>query len=521
MSLIHQSQLTEARRQARQGAQIYVGFETLLFLAILITSILLRVGNLNYNSLFVDEAIYATVGEEYRDGVNLQAATAWMFGSPIYPIASSLANQSGGVEGMRLLNACLSIGASLCVYIVTRNSLGKFSALWAFFIFGLSPLSIFLGQYAVYDTPGIAFMALSLLFIVRARMDSSFEKGFLLLAAFSFTISVLAKYIGLLYLPGLCYFGWVMFKRQQRAAFRPIILWFVIPFCILFGIYAIAFRHDLFDLIRYSNRYSTEIVDRLVILRTIAQQIGLPILGALVGIGFLIRDSHRRTRDNRRRFMAESIAILALIVFALALPFYHLISSNNRGLDKHCVYALVLLAPIAGYGCVSLTWRLVMWVEWRPQNWRFRVSGLVMTTILATLFLNSTIDRNWSSQHAWPDFTPTVTYLRDKHINTNMRVLASGSAIYEYYLNTGVFDRSLWQSTWYFYYKGAEGVDRMRMAIRDHALDYVILDDYYTPFINQELDETLVDSGYRLQYQDKQTLGDGGIIRIRVFTPPN
>ncbi len=522
MTFINQSHLVRARQQAKKGNQIFLTFERSVFLAILTAIVLLRFGNLHYNSLFVDEAIYVTVGEEYRAGVNLQAATSWMFGSPLYPIAVSLANEAGGVTGMRILSALLNVAACLSVYLITKYTLGKFSALWAFFIFGLSPGSIFLGQYAAYDAPAVSFLAISLLCIVSARRHTKkLEYVFLFLAALSFVVSVLSKYIGAIYFPVIIYFGWVLFKRQEKNAFRSLFVCFVLPVGLILGLYAILFRYDLIDLVRYSGRYSTEIVDRSVIMNAIVEQIGLPILGACVGIYFLVRDSYRRYAANRMRFVIEGTVVIFLLVGALALPIYHIISSNTRGIDKHCVYALIFLAPMAGYGFVNLTWRLVMWAEFRPQHWRFRVAGMFVTVILAVLILNNALDRNWSMQHAWPNALPTLTYLQSKGINSQMKILASGSAIYEYYLDTGVYDRSLWQSTWYFYYEGGEGVDKMRKAIRDNNLDYVILDDYYTPWINEALDPVLQTSGYTLQFQYSQALGDGGIIRTRIFAPPS
>src|SRR5574341_6599 len=68
----------------------------------------IRITNLHYNTLFVDEAIYATVGREILSGHDLQASASWMFGSYLYPIVAALTNSAAGVVGMRGLSAVLS-----------------------------------------------------------------------------------------------------------------------------------------------------------------------------------------------------------------------------------------------------------------------------------------------------------------------------------------------------------------------------------------------------------------------------
>ena len=73
-----------------QGIKLRISLDTVLFLLLLLIIFFIRITNLNYNTLFVDEAIYATVGKNVWSGVLSQNATSWMYGSYLYPLSRQL-----------------------------------------------------------------------------------------------------------------------------------------------------------------------------------------------------------------------------------------------------------------------------------------------------------------------------------------------------------------------------------------------------------------------------------------------
>src|SRR5688500_6963109 len=83
----------------------YFALTTILFGAFL-----LRAHNLNYNSPFIDEAMYIVVGKWgflQKDWLTFDAAS-WMLGHPYaYTPLTSLAYLSGGIVGSRFLNVIL------------------------------------------------------------------------------------------------------------------------------------------------------------------------------------------------------------------------------------------------------------------------------------------------------------------------------------------------------------------------------------------------------------------------------
>ncbi len=501
--------IAQAKFQAIPQVHSRISLEVGLAVLLLGLTLAVRVTNLNYNSLFVDEAIYATVGREVLAGKDLQAASAWMFGSYFYPAAAALSNNIAGVIGMRGLSAILSTTAALFVFITTRQLFGIKPALWALLLFGLSGASISVGQFATYDVMGLPFLAIALFCIVSAALTRH-QTTYLLAAGAAFSLSFLGKYIAILYLPTLVYIGFVLFVAQRKPI-RPLASRFLPVVIAVIGAYVLYFLFDLGEV--FSGKHSTDIVDRLVVLRVILEEIGPAILAAGFGAFFI----PRRLLGSFPGRMARALTIAALVgvlLSALALPAYHLVSSNFRALEKHAVYALIFLAPLAGNGIAAVVARL-------QRTGRSRVFGAVVTVAGLIWFVNYSLDRNWSFQNGWPDVSGAIEYLRQKGVSPDDLVLASGSAIYEYAFNFDIWSsRNVWFSTWYMEYKEFEGVDAMKLAILEHAVDYVVLDDYYTPEMNQVLEPVLEAAGYWQDFQQTVELGNGDPIRIRVFLPP-
>jgi len=149
------------------------GLQQGLFLALLGIIVLVRLTHITYNTLFVDEAIYATVGQDVLQGVFKQNATTFMFGSYLYPTVAAIASDIGGVVGLRGLSALLSTVTAVFVYLTTLRLFGKQAALWAMAIFGLTGISISLGQLAVYDSLAAPLVAASLYCLVMGPWSRS------------------------------------------------------------------------------------------------------------------------------------------------------------------------------------------------------------------------------------------------------------------------------------------------------------------------------------------------------------
>jgi hypothetical protein len=91
--------------------------------------------------------------------------------------------------------------------------------------------------------------------------------------------------------------------------------------------------------------------------------------------------------------------------------------------------------------------------------------------------------------------------------------------VYQYYLASDAGNRQVWNNFWYMEYGGRVGQEGAFAAIRDRAMDFVIIDDYYLPGIRERVNPILRDAGYVVGWQDEQKLRTGDTILVQVFIP--
>jgi hypothetical protein len=150
----------------------------------------------------------------------------------------------------------------------------------------------------------------------------------------------------------------------------------------------------------------------------------------------------------------------------------------------------------------------------------YRLAAALTIFIMLAWFVEYGLGRNWGFQHSWPNVRNVVNYLGSQEITLDTRILAEQSAVYEYYFDFGSNDRNVWSNTFYMEYRGFTGEEAMLAGIRDQYFDYVILDDYYTPEKNRQLEAALRAAGYTISYREPepQELSTAQIISARVYS---
>src|SRR5690606_35147536 len=224
----------------------------------------------SYNSPHIDEAIYVSVGQDALAGVFEQNASAWMFGSYLYPILTAIANDLGGLAGMRLLSALFLTASTLFVYLSGRALFDTQAAVLGALLFALAGPAINLGQLAVIDAPGVLFMAVTLYLLVQVpNVAPSARPQLYLAAAGTYVLSFLFKYIAAAYFPALACITVLLALAHRQPARRTVEevgQYFVLPVIIIAGIY---FARDYRDLLSvFSGRYASQIVPTGLILST-------------------------------------------------------------------------------------------------------------------------------------------------------------------------------------------------------------------------------------------------------------
>lgn len=503
--------------QPLQHVQLRITAEHALVLLVLSVAFLLRIANLNFNTLHLDEAIYVTVGQQARAGVFDQGATRWMFGSYLYPVLVAIADQLGGVVGMRALSAVLSTLAAVFVYFTARRLFGGLAALFALLIFALTGASINLGQHATYDALGLPLLAIALYCMVSAIREPQREPFYFTLGALAFSLSVLAKYIALLALPGLLVLPLILHLYRGRSlwSFISRVRWvyFVFPVTLILGWYGLSHLSDLQQVI--AGQYASELADRMYLLRSMMQDIGLGVLLALAALPLLILQVLDRFLDRHPAWLLLFAVLFPIFIISIfSIPLYHLVAANARSLWKHDVYALVFFAPLAGY---TIAWLVQLVQSVRGLGGSLlRLAGAAGTAVFLFLFVNTALAQNDFFHRSWPDNTRVIEYLRTQNITTQSRILSSSYAIYEYYFNLGVHAHSVWGNIWYAEYGNLTGSAAVQKGIQQCAYNMVVLDQFYAPEVMDQMEPLLKRSSYTIGYQE---LGYGRLW-TRVYIAP-
>lgn len=477
----------------------------------------IRVFDLNYNTLFVDEAIYAIVGRNLLAGAVDTSTLGWMYGSYLYPILAGLVDASGGVTGLRLLSAVFSTLAAGLIYLATTRLFGGESAVWATIIFGLTAISIDVGQFAVYDAPVVPALAGSLYLIVRAAEAPPQRERWLLLGAGACLISaIFAKYFAVIFLPVLSLIG-LACALQQGRSMRPFFGWFFLPMSLLIGAYALIADDELRSLL--AGRFGVAPGARRLIFADIWAEIGFTTLIALVGLGLLAwRGLPSTGYVPRSRRIIWAALVPALALSALAAPIYHLGTGNSQSAWKHSVYSLIFLAPLAGYACAAL----VAALRELPgrQGLTARVIGALSSALIVAWGVDYALDRNYGFQRSWPNTSGVVAHLENAGLAPGDPVLAEGAQIYDYAFAFGPDYSAMWSNTWYVRYGDLADADAMEAAIADRVYRFVVLDEYHTPDLRERLQTALRAAGYTQEYNEPQTLSTGMAVRLQVYHAP-
>ncbi len=513
----------------KDDLRLQIDLETLLFLFVLGLILLIRVTNLNYNSLFVDEAANLLGGHDLLIGRFDRSITTWFGGSYLYPLIVTFADSLGGVWGARLVSAILTTLTAVFVYLAAQKLFGRRPAFWAMTIFGLTGASISLGQMAVYDVLCLPFLALAFYLLVEAvHREGRSERNYLLAAGLSYAVAVLGKYTAIFYLPALGLFASALYEAQSRRHGIPrLVGWFLLPAGLLLGAYVF---HYFNDLVLVFSSQGFQAATRLEVLQVIWEEAGVAVLLAVTGVGMLFLFATRIAQTDpapllrtitgyirpRRRFTltAAILAAVILVIAFLALPLFQLASANIRSLWKNVVSSLIFLSPFAGYAVETAIRRFLSFSS--TNTLRFRLLGTALTVLGLFFHANYAINRNWGFQNSWPDISGAVDYIKSNGFGKDSRMLVEGGAAFEYYFGTGRQAGGVWADTWYMSYAGLQGVDAMKTAIRDRGLDFVVLSSHDTPELTSQLVTALREAGYRVGYEDLQRLSVG-VRRVQVY----
>lgn len=499
-------------QRAASHARTYITAHTLTVAVVLLAILAIRLIDLDYNTAFVDEAIYIINGQQALQGTSGFVAVRYMFGSYLYPVLAALFGQLFGNEllGARVLSALYTTLAAGSIYVFTRRVINPFAGVCAMIIFGFAANSRLVGQLATYDTLGVALTAVLLMLLGLSLTDdnSARQERLMFYAGVAFAASVLAKYIVLLLAPALVLVVLGLLWRCERALVWRLARAFALPVVAILFAYGTIFLDDLLRFVAGVSGFSSQPAPRAQIIQAVRDALWPYILLALLGTTVLFIQRNREAR----------LAAIALLVAGAILPVYHSLAGNIRSLDKHVVYSLVMLAPLCG-AAVALIWQ---WLTRRaPQVLQGPVA---QAALAAALVVGCFMAGNQTASNLkllWPNMTLTLDVLRGLPMPQDTRVLAEGGPMYTLYLDWG--DRVKMTDTWAtaFSYKSLRGEPAMLAAVKDGEFEYIILDSYYTQGLSYQLGEAARNANYQIVHIHDAVISNGSTITTTIYASPN
>lgn len=427
--------------------------------------------DLRYNTAFVDEAIYATVGEEVLRGQHWENALSWMGGSYFYPYTSALINRQMGLFGIRLYSLICMLATGIIAGKIAKQLGGKTAELIAMglFLFGANTMG--LAQLGTYDAPAFLFISLSLYFAIISRYDEGKIKyAKVALSAFAMALALLSKYIAAMFIPTIAL---LVFFKGKRSDFLAISFWGLISYTI-FGYFVFMNMEAVYDTL--TGYHYAESSTLLSIAKETAKYLYVYLITIPPAIYFALKGLKSE----------KKIIIFALLVGGIMPIAYHVSSVNIRSFWKHLAYSAFFWAPISAW-FLNKTYKAIN----TAHNKNIALNNiaqfsLTASAILVFSFLWVNFSNHWEFQRSWPSTSSAIAYLEENRTPSD-RIFAEGSAVYKYHLFSGFEDSGAWTSTWWLMYDGKEGTDAMKAAIWDRHFDYVVLNGYFTPTINDEI----------------------------------
>lgn len=420
-----------------RGRSLFLG-------AIIFVAFLIRVVNLNYNTPFLDEAIYIVLGKKILDLQIAQIAgsISWVGGFPFfYPLLSAIYYSVGGIFASRLLNVILGTTIVYFVYLFarslklldTRNE-NKWVGFGAAMFMATSASAIYASRLAIYDTLGVFLFVISLIFLQKAIKTDS-RQLYLKSAAILF-LSLLAKYITLIFVPFFAIANFFLSKKYENN-----VKFFLFPlFLLILGYYYLNFES-------LNEFYSTQGVG----LKTEVVEIfkNFTLFGyilAVVGSALIFK---------RQKFLVVSLLGLSFVPFI-----FHLISVNSSSVAQHAYFSLIFISPLVG----ALFAKMVK----KHKLGFFLVEALVIANLYFSAQILSGLE------NFWPNSERAMSVLAAE-IDSDDRILTESGdvttlALYDRLSSENIF------GPFEFSFKELEGYDAYSLALEEGFFNYVELD---------------------------------------------
>jgi hypothetical protein len=473
-----------------------------------------------HNTAFEDEALYLYAGHHeiawlLHHTPTFDNYSTYFSGAPfLYPVLGAAADGLFGLEGARALSLVFMLGATCCVWGVTRRLYGRPAAACAAALFAVAAPTLFLSRLATYDPMSLFLLAFSLWIVVRTARGMG---PLVLLAVPPAVLAVGTKYAGLLFVPTIAlvavfagrYGGRIKAtgEARQRGWIASISrgLLFVVAFAgLVYGwlkllgpTYATGITSTT------TNRASGG--DSISHILTLAAQLGAGVaILAFIGVWVDARLA-RANGETRAAVLSRVLLSLALAGTALLAPAYQIHLHTATSLQKHVGFGLLFASPVAGVALAAL-------LRVGARDPRRLFAGLLACLVLTW----AAIVQSTQLYDGWPNSSQMVSDLKTQVRPITDRILAEEDEVPRYYLSN-LTEPYQWYSTFSFTYTTKQGqvlngVPAYEQAIADQYFALIVLRFGPTAGLDNTIDGPLMaQKGYTLiaKVPDSDEYGTG------------
>lgn len=417
-------------------------------LLVLTVAFVLRAWNPRFNSPFEDESFMILMGRSvlaHAPDVSIYMRTA--FGWYLWPVATALADFSGGIVGVRLMSATLGTLAVLGMYLFARRLFGDRIGLASSLLFAVSSPAILTARIATHDAAGVPFLMFALLLFVRGWQRGEWR-----------------DWIG----SALCFFGCFLVKHPLAVFFPPVCilavlldrkrgLGFAVLLTILVTTYAVIYLDTIRTLVIFVagfNAFRAPTDQLWTIYVRHRLDVWLCVVLALVAV----------FRGSRR----ERVIVAVLFVGAATFAALHVARRLDYHTWKHAVYVLVFLIPAAAAGAVSLADRLM-----RSQPVPTSACLLIVAGLIFGFGRRGLLPNSGGLPFMWPNAGVVSEFLQAR-VQFGQRVLVDDTAIR--YVLRDLLPSDHIVDQYFFQYGNKMGPAAYAQAVADGWFDYIVLD---------------------------------------------
>ncbi len=379
---------------------------------ILLYGLLITALNIDFTSVFVDEAFHINMGHQFLGGDPCPGCPFATGSVLIHPVLVAVADSIGGLRGARGLNILLGLALVFCIYVTGKSLFNIKTGLLAAAIFMFSGQTAYLMKLATYDMTAAFLLGCGFMLIVVSIKAGPGKQGniSLLTGSIFLFLAAITKYLIPVFVPPIIVYIW------YKHGFSRTLFWSAAPIlalAALFYFYAPYSPHaevmgQIRDVQSESNISFMLLADRTFRWLSLAY---------LLSVFGMFHKKHGKS---------------VVILFALSTPIIliHLLTGAEQSVNKNILFSLIFLAPAAALGVDRIGNIFSMRSTSRSLRHFFTIAVIIV------FWTYGIYNLRWLEKQ-YPDITPMIEFL-DENGFDGMTVIMNGwdSDIYTYSLGS-------------------------------------------------------------------------------------